>query len=248
MKKFLLSLTIMAAAICLTAVAQTVHSERPPVPETAWPRVDPVTGLAIQPLPRFDMDFPGGTPKELVAAIEKATDKKLNVVIPKDATEVKIPAISVKNVTVAQLFPILERASVRTGHYHYMNHDANSSYHDFTDSYGFRTDGIPHENSIWYLHMDKLSTPQEVIAPVVCQFYQLGPYLDADYTVADITTTIETGWKMLGEGKKPEITYHKDTRVLVAVGEKHRVAMIGEVLKQLPTDKVKTTESGTAAK
>jgi len=188
-------------------------------------------------LTKFDLDFPGGTPKDLVKAVEKATNKALNTVIPDDCANLKIPAFSVKNVTAPQLFDILALASTKTDHYMFQSNDANTSYQDFTDSYGFRTEGVPSENSIWFFYWDKKSTPQKVIAPTICQFYQLGPYLDAGYKVEDITTTIETGWKMLGDDKSPEISYHKETRVLIAVGAKNRVGMIDEVLKQLSTEK-----------
>jgi hypothetical protein len=42
---------------------------------------------------------------------------------------------------------------------------------------------------------------------------------------------------MLGVTKPPEITYHKDTKVLIAVGEEDKVNLIGDVLKQLSQGK-----------
>ena len=39
----------------------------------------------------------------------------------------------------------------------------------------------------------------------------------------DITTAIETGYKMLGE-PAPVINFHKDTKLLIAVGELARLA------------------------
>lgn len=188
---------------------------------------------ATNSLTKFDLDFPGGTPKDLVKAIEKANGKPLNAIIPDDCANLKIPAVSVKNVTVAQLFDVLTRASTKFGHYLYKSTDGNAAYLDFTDSYGFRTEGIPDENSIWYLYWDKKSTPQQVLSPIICRFYQLGPYLNAGYRVEDVTTAIETSWKMLGDTKPPQISYHKDTKVLIAVGEAYKVDLIGDVLKQL---------------
>jgi hypothetical protein len=188
-------------------------------------------------LTKFDLDFPGGTPKDLVKAVEKATDKALNAVIPDDCANLKIPALSVKNVTVPQLFDVLGLVSSKTEHYLFQSNDANVTYEDFTDSYGFRTEGVPNDDSIWYFYWDKRSTPQKVISPTVCQFYQLGPYLDTGYKVEDITTAIETGWKMLDDGKSPEISYHKETKVLIAVGARNKVQMIDEVLKQLSKEK-----------
>ena len=50
---------------------------------------------------------------------------------------------------------------------------------------------------------------------------------------------------MLGVTKPPEITYHKDTKVLIAVGEEDKVNLIGDVLKQLSTaPKEKSNDKG----
>jgi len=190
-------------------------------------------------LPRFDLYFPGGTPGELVKAIEKATyrrdpakafsgggpppEKPVNVIIPDDCANLKIPGISVKNVNVAQLFEAITAASRNTLHY------ANGA-SVLVASYGFRTEGRPDENSIWSFYWDKLVDSS---APAVCRFYQLSSYLEAGYKVEDITTAIETAWKMLGITKPPEIKYHKDTKLLIAVGEEDKLNMIDDALKQL---------------
>ena len=41
-----------------------------------------------------------------------------------------------------------------------------------------------------------------------------------------ITTAMETGWKMLGDKDTPTINYHKDTKLLIAVGEPNRLETI----------------------
>jgi hypothetical protein len=81
--------------------------------------------------------------------------------------------------------------------------------------------------------------PQVQHDPTICRFYQLAPYLEAGYKVEDITTTIETGWKMLGITRPPELTYHKDTKVLIAVSDADKLKTIDDVLKQLSTGKPK---------
>jgi hypothetical protein len=67
----------------------------------------------------------------------------------------------------------------------------------------------------------------------------LSPYLEAGYKVDDITTAIRTAWKMLGVARPPEISYHKDTRVLIVVGEADKIRVIDNVLKQLSQGKPK---------
>ena len=40
-----------------------------------------------QKLTRFSLDFPGGTPQQLIAAIEKAMAKPVNAIIPMNTPE-----------------------------------------------------------------------------------------------------------------------------------------------------------------
>jgi hypothetical protein len=81
--------------------------------------------------------------------------------------------------------------------------------------------------------------PQETI----CKFFQLRPYLDAGLTVDDITTAIQTAWKMAGPGAQekqpPQLTFHKETSLLIAVGMPERLELIQNILGQLyrPSEK-----------
>jgi len=250
MKKYLLLLSITMLSLH-PATAQ-------PVNWSALPADRPLTRADLEKalvpptnaLPRFDLDFPGGTPGDLVKAIEKVTGKRLNAIIPAENAEVKLPVLSMKNVNVAQLFEALERASTRQERYAWTDYvnDRKESwtsspvtfYYDWTFRCGFRTDGTPTENSIWSFCCDRPSQIQH--DPVLCRFYLLAPYLEAGYKVEDITSTIDEGWKMLGVTERPELTYHKDTKVLIAVGAADKLKTIDDALKQLKTGKEKAPE------
>jgi hypothetical protein len=201
--------------------------------------------------PRFDLDFRGGTPRDLLNAIEKATAKPLNAIIPDDCSDVRIPGISVKNVTVAQLFEAVILASKDTRRYMTGNggFGGAGNWSVINLTYGFRTEGTPNENSIWYFYRDKLP---EAPSQSVCRFYQLSPYLDAGYKVEDITTAIETAWKMLGIAPQPDIKYHKDTKLLIAVGAGYQLGMIDDALNQLsrgsPRQKSSNTQDSAKSK
>src|ERR1044071_3265716 len=71
----------------------------------------PETSESESKLIRFSLDFHGGTPAELVKAIEKATSKPLNAIIPDDSADVRLPALKMNDVNVSQLFNALEQAS-----------------------------------------------------------------------------------------------------------------------------------------
>jgi len=246
MKKHLLLLSIGTLSFNL-AIAQPVNLSVLPA-DRPLTRADLEKALtpSTNSLPRFDLDFKGGTPGELAKTIEKAIGKPLNTVIPDEYADIKLPALSVKNITVAQLFEALERATTKLERYAWTDYinDRRESwtgspvtfYFDWNFRCGFKTDGTPTENSIWCFFC---AMPQVQHDPTICRFYQLAPYLEAGYKVEDITTTIETGWKMLGVTRPPEVTYHKDTKVLIAVGEADKLKTIDDALKQLSTGKPK---------
>jgi hypothetical protein len=177
-------------------------------------------------LATFNIDFPGGTPKELVAAIQKATGKQLNVIIPIEYADTKLPPLKMKSVNVSQLFRTLEAASAK-----YENASPFMGGNNRTSSYGFRTDGNITDDSIWYFHADRTPTPY--VPEKISRFYNLAPYLNSGLKVDDITTAVETAWKMLGEKSPPEISFHKDTKLLIAVGDGEKLKTIDFVLQAL---------------
>jgi len=175
-------------------------------------------------LSTFNIDFPGGTPKELVAAIQKANGKPLNVIVPPEFADIQLPPLKMNSVNVNQLFRALESASLRIDSYApYVGGPQRTS------GYGFRTEGNITDDSIWYFHVDKASTHAEKIS----RFYALAPYLESGLKVDDITTAVETAWKMAGEKSPPEISFHKDTKLLIAVGEPEKLQTIDSVLQAL---------------
>jgi hypothetical protein len=177
---------------------------------------------------KFNLDFSGGTPAVLVKAIEKAMGKPLNVIIPTEDADVELPSLKMNDVNIDQLFVALHDASYQTKYY-VRNGNAYSS---FNISFGFDTSDKPiADNSVWYFRED--NKPPNLAPVQICRFYQLAPYLDRGLTVDDITTAIQTGWKMMGEISPPEISFHKETKLLIAVGEPDKLEVIDNVLKAL---------------
>lgn len=245
MKKYLLLLLGGSAFSFNVAVGQPVGAPYSVPPPEGYVLVKNTNSMA-----KFDLDFSGGTPKDVVKAVEKATGKPLNAVIPDNCADLKIPAVSVKNVTTAELFAALKQVSKTTRRYCVINATSGMEEErmERVSTYGFQTEGIPHENSIWYFIKEgEDGGPYIITSPPVCRFYQLSPYLEAGYKVEDVTTAIETGWKMLGITRTPEISYHKDTKVLIAVGDLDKLKTIDDLLKQLSTGKPKDKMSDKAA-
>jgi hypothetical protein len=191
-------------------------------------------------LTKFNLDFPGGTPAQLVKAIEKAMGKPLNAIIPTEDADLQIPPLKMNDVVVPQLFAALHAAGSKQVQVQNM---PGGSYHYRTLSYGFSTsDNTVTDSSIWYFKADKLDeTP---VAPIqkVCRFFQLSAYLNRGFTVDDITTAIQTGWKMAGETPNPELNYHKETKLLIAFGEPAKLNTIQYVLDSLPASSISQNE------
>ncbi len=186
---------------------------------------------------KFSLDFAGGTPGELVAAIEKATGRPLNAIIPDELANTRLPALKMNNVDVSQLFQALAAASHKSELV--KSHDGGpfgqASYNIAQTSCGFRqgAEGKISDDTIWYFYVEKPVLPLLSSSAKVCRFYSLAPYVGRGMTVDDIITASEAGWKMLGETNMPSISFHKDTKLLIAVGDPSMLETIDAVLKAL---------------
>ena len=85
----------------------------------------------------------------------------------------------------------------------------------------------------------------------VCRFYPLANYLEAGTTIDDITTAIKTGASMLGQATGihgetgPTISFHKDTKLLIAVGEPSKLEIIDSVLAALDSQRSRVVPAPT---
>ncbi len=191
-------------------------------------QLDAANAASATNLTRFNLDFPGGTPKDLIAAIEKATGKPMNVIIPNEDAPTQLPALKMYNVTFPQLSETL-RQSFFTVQYVLT---PNGSFQQASYGSYFRTsDNDPTDGSAWFFFVQKPPIPAPTVK--ICRYYQLTPYLSSGLSVDDITTAIQTGWKMLGETSPPEINFHKETKLLIAVGAESQLRVIDDVLKAL---------------
>jgi hypothetical protein len=185
-------------------------------------------------LTKFNLDFPGGTPAELVAAIQKAMGRPLNAIVPPEYAGQKLPALKMNGVDVAQLFQALQAASRRNEARISGDRSRQNRVMFVQIDFGFRTEGPVSDNSIWTFWVQ--NPPEDpTVRPQICRFYLLAPYLDRGFTVDDLTTAVQTGWKMLGDSNapQPKISFHKETKLLIAVGEPEQLQTIDAVLGEL---------------
>jgi hypothetical protein len=176
-------------------------------------------------LTRFNLDFPGGTPGQLVAEIQKASKRSLNAIVPPEHASRQLPALKMNAVNVAELFRALSVASQRRD----VRTSGNGAWTTVNVNYGFRsTDNSLSDESIWYFFAEGFDE-----GPKTSRFYLLTPYLDAGLTVDDVTTAIRTGWKMRGDSVVPVLSFHKETKLLIATGEYGPLMVIDDVLRAL---------------
>jgi len=259
MKKTICLLAGLLAFNLLPAFGQSTSAPPAPAPAPQLPppdaphfqqRLQAIVNRANSPeapaLTKFDLVFPGGPPTQLVKAIEKAMGKPLNAIISDEDANAQLPPLKMNHVDVAQLFQALEAASrkavsVVNSSYGY---GMAGSYSQQWTGYSFQTTSQPvSDDSIWYFHVEKLSLPPVISSQKVCRFYSLAPYLNRGFTVDDITTAIQTGWKMAGVAPPPELNYHKETKLLIAFGEPYELQTIQNVLDTLPAESALQTRS-----
>jgi hypothetical protein len=199
----------------------------------AQPIIPPAEPVKTADEPVIDLDFSGGPPAELVEEIKvQLGDTSLNVIIPDHLAGVNLPSLRLERVTVSALFEAITEATRRT----LRMADPNSRAYppgsvppvEYHVASGFRrigTEGSP----VWVFYSEGPPIHQQ--AQNVCRFFQLGPYLE-DYTIEDITTAIRTGYDLLG-GAPPEMKFHHETRLLIAVGPEDQLRLIDSALQQL---------------
>ncbi len=237
--------SLLAAAGLLSLTLTSALAQPPP----ARPLRNSVGTIVLDTSPemtRFDLDFPGGTPKDLVAAIQKALGRPLNAIVPDEYNDIQLPALKMSHVDVQQLFQAISQASARseTVPSGFGPGGFGPGSQTVTYSYGFQPGPSQlSDDTIWYFHATK--PPAVSRSPAkVCRFYSLTPYLERDFSVDDITTAIETGWKMLGETSPPKISFHRDTKLLIAVGEPNKLEIIDSALKALEMPKAAPAAQG----
>jgi hypothetical protein len=133
--------------------------------------------------------------------------------------------MKLQDVNVSQVFQALQHAAseqvqVRVG---------GKTIQEYSKNLNFTTPGPITVNSVWALHIYR---PIDRTDEITYRFYQLGPYLDT-LKIEDITTAIQTGFKMLGAGVGPTLKFHPETKLLIAVGQERDFQLIDDVLKEL---------------
>ena len=230
------SFPLKTSILLLLSTAATLLAQAP-VPSPQPTRQAVQNAPAVGDLSRFDLDFRGGTPKELVDSLGQAMGKQVNVIIIDSASKVRLPPVRVRNATVNDVFNAIATASQRevaipsgqnTIQYKVVQCRFTPSGNSITDDtvWSFVSNETDLEEQTL-----RLNQPKRELA-----HFQLRDYLSDTLTVEDITTSIRTGWEMLAVKNPPDLKFHKETGILIAAGDPQLLDQIPMLLKQLPRD------------
>ena len=163
----------------------------------------------VEQRPWFNLDFKGGTPQELVAAMRVAFEKTMveppaiNIVVPDNLTNREVPSIQLRKVDAGTVFEMLNGI--------------------------WRSEGLQWVRAgenVWVLHgvPDRRKTRAFYVGDLLKKF-----------KINDVTTAVMTTWEFGGAGKawKPDLKYHQETNMLIALAEKEQLDTVTEVLAQL---------------
>ena len=104
--------------------------------------------------------------------------------------------------------------------------------------YGFLTPsgpGVRSAQAVWTFFANPIYIPNRPVS--ILKVFSLARYLGKPeqglHSVDDIITAVEAGWKMQEIGAQPKLTYHPETKLLMAFGQEAHLTLIADVLKQL---------------
>ena len=90
---------------------------------------------------------------------------------------------------------------------------------------------VPDESLQWF-PVDNVWILQSGSDRRSSQVFYVG-HLLSKFKVEDITTAIQTTWKLAGKDSKTELKYHQDTQLLIALANKPQLETVTEVLREL---------------
>ncbi len=178
-----------------------------------------------------EVRFSGGSARDLADLLARTVEPPPNILISPGMSDTAFPPFELHNVTTADLFQALN---------------------SLADNNGAKWQLSGSNEPIWVLNppaptaqpMPSPYYPVPVVDPLTglpvrnngpartCQIFPIQRFL-TEYKVEDITTSIQTAWEMTGEEKPADLKYHKDTKLLIAVGSAQQLGIISQVLKSL---------------
>ena len=172
----------------------------------------------VAPVQKIDIDFHGGTISEMLDQIRKTNGITPNVIVSREAAQLKLPPITLSSVTVFDAMQAIRRLQ---------------------EIDGFMIDVESTNNNVHtIIAYPKKRSPQVMARPQVrrSQVYDVKNVLGdqkGKYGVEDIATAIKTAWEMISKDHTGELKFHVETNLLIAVGTQDELNTAQDVLATL---------------
>ncbi len=175
--------------------------------------------------PLVTVDFKGGTLGELVRVMSQTTGKDVNVVVSREAQEVEVPAMSLRN---ASMYAVLEAASATgdrgRGMLKVIRVGKGPAEHE-TYAVQFEAFGV------MAVGMTPVQRPQTVRVSSIADVADLGGADSAATLLSALTATLEM--EMPKGGPAAEVKFHKESSLLIIRGTDAQQAVAAQVIEQL---------------
>ncbi|MFH2002100.1 MAG: hypothetical protein ABIK28_20670 [Planctomycetota bacterium] len=197
------SLTLISLFVALPATAQEEQIKKiPPIEE-------------INPLAtRINIEFPGGTITEFLQLIEKTNGIKPNVIVSKEAAQVKLPPIQLRSAPLAEAIMAIERL-------------------EMIDDVLIRVNETRSVLTV-IAYDKKKEQPKSPPFAIESKVFDTSDLVTEKLRIVDIVTAINATWEMLDlPPRKPQLKYHEETKLLIVVGSEKAIVAADNVLREL---------------
>lgn len=212
----------------LAATTFAQPSAQPPVlvPSRSFPVPE------SKPAPvRFDIDFKGGGPNDLLGAIFESSGVRPNVVVHPECRDTRIPAFKLHDVTAGQVFTALNMIAdpEPDGYWRSVTQDGGEIW-TLVKPPAKQNPGYVTPAGSFQQHLNDLVRNRKVDRTV--KVFNLSQVL-GDYTIDDVTTAIQGAWDLVNSESKPQLKFHKDTKLLIVMGDAEQLNVVMDLIREL---------------
>jgi hypothetical protein len=246
----LLAVLMVSGAMAELAHAQTPESKAPPSAMSQAPKPQSTGSLGRgaaanadeNPGPTITVEFPGGNAKAFVEAVRNAGGQKFNVIMPKEAENEPIPAVSLREVTAFTALQTLEFSAPANGMFQFQVAtigNASDPNRTFAIRYGPR-----YPQSGIGIQMSQPSSRQETrvfsIRELVEAPESLASNPEAAATVETVVNALRAATQVDSDTKTPtpELMLHKESNLLIVRATQEQIRTMESVLQALTSNVV----------
>ena len=165
----------------------------------------------------IDVRFPGGTATQYIEAIRKAAGD-INVLVALDAAKVKMPPVTLSNVSVAAALNLLD----------------GKEQHTPNQIVRVKVDVMPRHSALeretFQVRVDVRRDRERVPGAYV---WSVSSLLDHDISNQALLSAVEMALDVIDSDTKLDVRFHEETGLLIAMGDLGQMETIAGVLEQL---------------